>query len=152
MVPQPLVLCHQLPAVLDRRCTHQPIGRITGTLAAGWPPRTNSLPYLTTATNDELAGVMMCYGNPPTGGLAALVYQLTTSSRMIGLIDSMIDGVLALVISLISAASTPVAFGVAAVAAVVVFATLTAIAIRFYTEVRSTLRVLCPAPGTKLDR
>ena len=68
---------------------------------------------------------MVSYGSPPTSGLGALVFQLTTSGTMIG-------GVLALVVTLILGASIPVAFGVAAVAGIGVFVALAVMTIRFY--------------------
>lgn len=105
------------------------------------------LPYFIDATNDDLAGVMVSYGNPPTRGRGAMVYQLTTSSGLINLIVSMIGGVLALVLSLIAGASITVAFGVAAAAAVAVFLVLVALTIRFFTGVQARQEVLFPTPG-----
>lgn len=104
------------------------------------------LPYFTTSIHDDLPGVMVSYGSPPTSGPGAVVYQLTTSASMIGLIVSMIGGVLALVVALILGASVPLAVGVAAVAALGVFVALAVMTIRFYTRVQSSLQVLFPTP------
>ena len=104
------------------------------------------LPYFTASVHDDLPGVMVSYGNPPMSGPGAVVYQLTTSGAMIGLIVSMIGGVLALVVTLILGASVPVAFGVAAVAAFGVFVALAAMMIRFYTRLQADLQVLFPTP------
>jgi len=104
------------------------------------------LPYFTDATHDDLVGVMVSYGSPPTRGLRAMVYQLTTSSGLINLIVSLIGGVLALVLSLIAGASITLAFGVAAVAAAAVFLVLVAMTIRFFTGVQARQEVLFPTP------
>ena len=104
------------------------------------------LPYFTTSIHDDLPGVMVSYGNPPISGPGAVVYQLTTSGAMIGLIVSLIGGVLALVVTLILGASVPVAFGVAAVAASGVFVALAVMTIRFYLRVQAALQVLFHTP------
>ena len=66
---------------------------------------------------------------------------------MIGLIVSMIGGVLALVVALILGASVQVAIGVAVVAALGVFVALAAMTIRFYLRVQASLQVLFPTPS-----
>jgi len=104
------------------------------------------LPYFTTSTHDDLAGVMVSYGSPSTAGASALVYQLTTSGTMTGLIVSMIGGVLALVATLIFGASVALAFAVGAAAAIVVFVGLAALTARFYLRVQSAMPVLFPTP------
>ena len=104
------------------------------------------LPYFTSSIHDDLPGVMVSYGSPPTRGFGAAVYQLTTSGTMIGLIVSMIGGVLALVVTLLVGASVQVAIGVAAVAALGVFVALGVMTIRFYLRVQASLQVLFPTP------
>lgn len=105
------------------------------------------LPYVTTSRHDDLEGVMISYGSPPTAGLKALLYQLTTSGSMIGLIVSMIGGVLALVVSVILGASVVVAFGLAAVGAFGVLLGLAALTARFYLGVQAALDVRFPTPS-----
>lgn len=104
------------------------------------------LPYVTTSIHDDLTGVMVSYGSPPTTGLNALLYQLTTSGSMIGLIVSMIGGVLALVVSLILGASVPASFGVAALGAFGVLVALAVMTARFYFGVQAALVVRFPTP------
>lgn len=58
-------------------------------------------PYFTTATHDDMAGINLAYGNPPSTGAGLVLYGLTTSGGMIGLIVSMVGGVLTGVIALI---------------------------------------------------
>jgi hypothetical protein len=57
-------------------------------------------PYFTTATHDDIASVITAYGSPPSSGIGLILYGLTTSGGMIGLITSMVGGVLASVLSL----------------------------------------------------
>ena len=109
------------------------------------------LPYLTTSVHDDLTGVMVTYGSPPTVGLGALVYQLTTSSTMVGLIVSMTGGLLALVVALGIGAPGGVAVIAGVLALVGVFVILGALTIRFYLGVQARLEVLFPTPtGTDL--
>lgn len=104
------------------------------------------LPYFTTSIHDDLTGVMVSYGSPSTRGLSALVYQLTTSGTMIGLIVSMLGGLLTLVLSLILGASSPGAFLVGAAGAFGVLVALAAGTVRFYLRVQAALPVLYPTP------
>jgi hypothetical protein len=104
------------------------------------------LPYFTTSVHDDLPGVMVSYGNPPISGPGVVFYQLTTSASMIGIIVSMIGGVLALVVALIIGAPLSMAIGVAVVATLGVFLGLAAMTVRFYTRVQASLQVLYPTP------
>ena len=61
-------------------------------------------PYFTSATHDDLAGVFMSYGSPPATGIGFVLYGLTTSGGMIGLIVSMVGGVLIGVLALLAGA------------------------------------------------
>jgi len=105
------------------------------------------LPYFTTSVHDDLAGVMVSYGSPPTRGLGALLYQLSTSASMIGLIVSMIGGVFALVVALSLGGAVELAIGVSVVAGLGVFVALAAMTIRFYLGVQASLEVRYPTPG-----
>ena len=104
------------------------------------------LPFLAAGTHDDLAGVMVSYGSPPTQGFGAAVYQLTTSSGMINLIVSMVGAVLALVVALIFGASVQLALVVAAVALLAVFGALAAMTVWYYLRVQAALQVLFPTP------
>jgi len=104
------------------------------------------LPYITTSIHDDLAGVMVTYGSPPTKGLGAIVYQLTTSGSMISLIVSMIGGVLAFVVALGIGVSTQAAVAVAAGVVALVFFLLATWTVRFYLGVQAALPVRYPTP------
>jgi len=59
------------------------------------------IPYFTTATHDDLPSVLTAYGSPADSGVGNIWYALTTSGGMIGLITSMVGGVLAAVLGLL---------------------------------------------------
>jgi hypothetical protein len=66
-------------------------------------------PYFTAATHDDMASVITAYGSPPSTGIGLILYGLTTSGGMIGLITSMVGGVLASVLSLMLGVSSGLA-------------------------------------------
>jgi hypothetical protein len=105
------------------------------------------LPYITTSRHDDLAGVMVSYGSPPTGGLTAVFHGLTTSAGMIGLIVAMVAAVLVLVVSLVIGIEVIVAFLIAGIAGLGLLVGLIALTIRFYLRVQSRLEVLFPTPA-----
>ena len=51
-------------------------------------------PYFTTATHDDVDSVITAYGTLPSSGAGTVLYGLTTSGGMIGLITSMVGGCL----------------------------------------------------------
>jgi hypothetical protein len=104
------------------------------------------LPYFTSSTHDDLRGVMVAYGSPPTSGPAIILYGLTTSAGMTALIVSMIGGVLALVTAFIIGTSILLAFGVAVVAGLGAFIAQIVWAYRFYAGKQAALQALFPSP------
>lgn len=58
-------------------------------------------PYFTTAIHDDPAGVGLAYGDQPTAFPGVLLYGLTTSGGMIGLILGLVGGVEAAVLGLL---------------------------------------------------
>ncbi len=58
-------------------------------------------PYLTSPVNDDMRSLAQVYGDPPTRFPSALLYTLMTSGGMVGLITSMVGGVLAAVFALL---------------------------------------------------
>jgi hypothetical protein len=89
--------------------------------------------------------LMSTYGDPSTGGVGVILYGLTTSGGMIGLITSMVGGILAAVLSLVLGATggLPVWIGVAG--AVVVFAVLAVMTTGSIARNQSALPVMFPA-------
>jgi hypothetical protein len=58
-------------------------------------------PYLTSPVNDDMRSLARVYGDPPTTLPGSLLYTLMTSGGMVGLITSMVAGVLAAVLALL---------------------------------------------------
>jgi hypothetical protein len=58
-------------------------------------------PYLTSPVHDDMRSLARVYGDPPTTFPSALLYTLMTSGGMVGLITSMVGGVLAAVLALL---------------------------------------------------
>lgn len=104
-------------------------------------------PFVTSSIHDDMAGVMAGYGNAPTTtGLSAIVYALTTSGGMIGLIVSVIGSVLAFLVATSLGAQVEIAVGIGAVAALAIFTGLAFMTVRFYAGVQARLPVLFPTP------
>jgi hypothetical protein len=106
------------------------------------------LPYLIDSIHDDLPGVMVSYGSPPTRGAGAILYGLTTSAGTLALILAMMSGVLALVVALALAWPITASSVLALVVGVATLATIVAWSFRYYGRVQRTLRVAFPsAPG-----
>ena len=104
-------------------------------------------PYFTSATHDDIDSVIAGYGRVPDSGLGQVVYGLTTSGGMIGLIVSMVGGVLAAVLGLIVGVSADVAIWVGVAGAIVVFGAITVLTVGSVPSHQRDLTVLFPAPG-----
>jgi hypothetical protein len=109
-------------------------------------------PYFTTATNDDMVSVITAYGNLPQSQIGNLLYALTTSGGMIGLITAMVGGVLFSVLALIAGLSGAVAFWIGLVGGVVVFALLAVFTFGTVPRQQATLSVLFPAPEVETGR
>ena len=104
-------------------------------------------PYFTTATHDDLDTVTSAYG-APSGGIGQLVYGLTTSGGMIGLIVSMVGGVLAGILGLLFGMSGDAAVWIGVIGAVVVFVLLVVVTFGTVPRVQAGLEARFPAPET----
>jgi hypothetical protein len=101
-------------------------------------------PYFTSPSHDDMASVLTAYGSPSSRGIGLVLYGLTTSGGMIGLITSLVGGVLAAVVSLIfGAGGLAVWIGVGG--AVLVFAILLGSTAGSVTRQQATMPVLFPA-------
>jgi hypothetical protein len=103
-------------------------------------------PYFTTPTHDDVASVLSAYGSPSSTGIGLVLYGLTTSGGMIGLITSMVGGILAAVLGLIFGVSGGLAvwFGVGGF--VLVFGALLVATTGAVPRNQAALGVLFPAP------
>ena len=88
-------------------------------------------PYFTTAVHDDPPSVVAGYGTSASGGtLAGILYGLTTSIGMIGLIVAMVGGVLAGVLAMLAGVGADAVLWIALLAGVVVFVALVAFVMR----------------------
>jgi hypothetical protein len=108
-------------------------------------------PYFTSATNDDPTSVTSAYGSPASSGIGLILYGLTTSGGMIGLITSMVGGVLAAVLSLIVGVTGPLAVWIGVGGAVLVFAGLLVLTVGSVPAHQASMTVMFPAPGREPD-
>jgi hypothetical protein len=110
-------------------------------------------PYFTTATHDDMASVLTAYGSPSLSGIGLILYGLTTSGGMIGLITSMVGGVLLAVISLMIGVSGALVVWIGIGGAVIVFLLLFGLTAGSVTRHQDTMPALFPAgtaaPGSE---
>ena len=103
-------------------------------------------PYFTAGTHDDMEGVMVTYGAPPTGGFGDIVYGLTTSGGMIGLITSMVGGVFVAVAALLVGATGGWALAAGIIGTAVIVGVVTAATFGAVPREQATLEVLFPTP------
>ncbi|MBA2633597.1 MAG: hypothetical protein H0U86_11465 [Chloroflexi bacterium] len=103
-------------------------------------------PYFTQATHDDVTSVLTAYGSPSSTGLGLVLYGLTTSGGMIGLITSMVGGVFTAVLSLIIGAPGALAVWIGVGGAVLVFALIVALTAGIVPRNQASLVVRFPGP------
>ena len=103
-------------------------------------------PYFTTPTHDDVDSVLTTYGSPATKGLGEVVYGLTTSGGMIGLIVSMVGGVLAAVVGLLMGASGGSAVWIGLGGGVVVLGLIVVLTFGAISSTQTEVTALFPAP------
>lgn len=105
-------------------------------------------PYFMTGIHDDLPGAMLTYGTPPTRYPDALVYGLSTSAGMVGLIVSLVTGTLAGVVALFFGASGLLAISVGAVCVLVTLVLLIVATARSYSRGERAMDVMFPSPAS----
>lgn len=105
------------------------------------------VPYFTSATHDDPTSVTSAYGSPSSSGIGLILYGLTTSGGMIGLITSMVGGVLAAVLGLIVGITGVLAVWIGVGGAVLVFAALLILTSGSVPRSQATMTVMFPASG-----
>ena len=102
--------------------------------------------YFTSPTHDDLESVLLSYGKLPDSSTGQIFYALTTSGGMIGIVVSMVGGVLAGVLSLMF---LPADFAVwiGLVGALVTFALIVVFTFGSVARNQQTLDTRFPAPG-----
>lgn len=106
-------------------------------------------PYFTTATHDDMAGVGLSYGDQATAMPGVLLYGLTTSGGMIGLILSMVGGVLTSVLALIVGVGGGAALAIGIGGGLVVFGGLVGLTVGRVPAEQEKLSVLFPTPTSE---
>jgi hypothetical protein len=81
-------------------------------------------PYFTTATHDDIDSVLTAYGTMPNSTAGTVLYGLTTSGGLIGLITSMVGGVFAAVLGLLIGAPGELTIWIGLGGGVIVFAAI----------------------------
>ena len=102
--------------------------------------------YFTSATHDDINSLMGAYGDPPAGYASSVVYGLTTSGGMIGLITSMVGGVLAGVLALMLGVSGGVAVWIGVGGALLVLVALVLLTTGSVAKEQEKLGAIFPAP------
>ena len=103
-------------------------------------------PYFTAGTHDDIDAVLIAYGDPPSGFIGSVIYGLSTSGGMIGLITSMVGGVLAAVLGLQFGAERGIALWIGVAGGLAVFVALVLLTTGAATSNQGSLSVKFPAP------
>jgi hypothetical protein len=100
--------------------------------------------YFSEATTDDLEGVMRTY-RVPESRLRGVVYAVTTSTGMTGIIVALLGGVLVGVLVMLAGIGAGVAFGLGTASAVAIFAAVGVVAGRYFIRDQTSLDVRFPS-------
>jgi hypothetical protein len=103
------------------------------------------VPYFTSPVHDDIESVLKGYGDLPESGFGQLVYALTTSGGMIGLITAMVGGVLTSVVALLLGTDGGLAIWIGILGAIVVFVAIVLATFGSVPRHQAGLRTLFPA-------
>ena len=109
------------------------------------------VPYFTTPTHDDLDAVTTVYGPISDRLPGQIVYGLTTSNGMIGLIVSMVGGVLTAVVAMLIGVSGGASIWLGVVGGVVALAGLIAYGAWAIQRVQATVPTRFPTPIAEAD-
>ena len=107
--------------------------------------------YFTSPTHDDIPSLMTAYGAPSRSGLPELIYALNTSGGMIGLITSMVGGVLAAVLGLIFGVDGGMAVWIGVAGTLVVLVLLVVVTFGRVPKHQEALGVLFPRETAATD-
>jgi hypothetical protein len=102
-------------------------------------------PYFTTGVHDDPDSVMITYGSPPSTYPGVVLYGMTTSGGMVGLIVSLVGGVLAAVIGLLFGADATAAILIGMAGAVFTFTVVIGGTSGYFQRQQAHMEVLFPA-------
>ena len=103
-------------------------------------------PYFTTATYDDVDSVLSAYGTGPDTGPSMFFYAVSTSGGMIGLIVSMVGGVLAAVLGLLIGLPGDLAVWIGIGGGLIVFVAILVLTLGSVPRHQERLGTLFPAP------
>jgi hypothetical protein len=104
-------------------------------------------PYFTTPTHDDMDAVTSVYGPPVVGLWAQILYGLSTSNGMIGLIVGMIGGVLTVVVAMLAGVDGGGAIWIGVVGGVLVFVGLFVSTARAIIREQGRFPAMFPTPA-----
>jgi hypothetical protein len=107
------------------------------------------MPYFTTPTHDDLDAVVTAYGPISEGLWGQFVYGISTSNGMVGLIVSMIAGVLTTVVSMIFGVDGSASIWIGLASGVIVIAALFAYTSRAVAREQARIPVAFPTPTSQ---
>ena len=107
-------------------------------------------PYFSEGTTDDVPGVMRTY-RAPRSGLRGVLYGLTTSTGMMGIVVALLGGVLAGVLALLAGVGTDGAIGLGVVCAVGFFFIAAGLAGWYFVRDQSDLEVRFPSAAPAPD-
>src|SRR5262245_11588149 len=106
-------------------------------------------PYFTSPTFDDGASVISAYGDVTSGRRGGnILYGLTTSGGMIGLITAMVGGVLAAVLALLAGLDGELALWIGLAGGFILLGLLVFFTFGAVPRQQASLSVLFPAPGS----
>ena len=103
-------------------------------------------PYFTTPVHDDIDAVTAVYGPISNRLPGQIVYGLTTSAGMIGLIVAMVGGVLAAVVAMLIGATAATAIWIGVIGGVIVLAALIAYGAMTVEQVQAGVTARFPTP------
>jgi hypothetical protein len=104
-------------------------------------------PYFTTATHDDIDAVTAAYGHISDRLPGQIVYGLTTSNGMIGLIVSLVGGVLTAVVAMLIGLDGGASIGIGVAGGMIVFAGLAGYAAVTIPREQARFKALFPTPS-----
>jgi hypothetical protein len=104
-------------------------------------------PYFTTPTHDDIDAVTAVYGPISDRLVGQLVYGLSTSAGMIGLIVAMVGGVLVAVLAMLFGVNAGASIWIGVVGGVIVFGGLVAYAMAAIPREQARFTALFPTPS-----
>jgi hypothetical protein len=104
------------------------------------------LPYFTTPTHDDIDAVVTVYGPPTTSVWGQLGYGLSTSNGMVGMIVSMLGGVLTTVIAMLVGVDGSASIWIGVVTGIVILAALFALTASAIVREQGKIPVSFPTP------